>query len=127
MYKAKKQIWRDNTEPPKNYIWERLNDSGSYIGTYEFNGCRWVKIRNSNSSVSPGENPCTCKDKYVTISNSKNVVYATDSNGSQVQIPYLESVSKNTIVQRTSDGRIKSKEAKESGDVLTFNDLVWHE
>lgn len=122
----KKQTWRDNTEPPKNYIWERLNDSGSYIGTFVFNGERWVKIKDSESS-SGGSGSCNCNDKFVAKSNTASIVYGTDKTGSQTTLPYSETITANTVVKRNASGRIKSKDAAELDDVLTLKALVWNE
>lgn len=130
MFKPKKQIWRDNTEPPKNYIWERLNESGSYIGTYEYNGSRWVKIKEVESgsgSDNPSGGTCSCGDKFVVINVNPNVVYANDNKGKQTVLPYSESGGKNSVVIRTDDGRIKSADAKDVNDVVTLKDLMWNE
>lgn len=42
----KKQIWRDSAEPPKNYIWIKIDKAGNELGTYEYNFAtfKWVKI-----------------------------------------------------------------------------------
>lgn len=129
MFKPKKQVWRDNTEPPKNYIWERLNESGTYIGTYEYNGLRWVKIKDAESgSGNPGSGTsCSCDGKFVYINVNPNVVYANDEFGKQTSLPYSETGTKNTVVIRTSDGRIKSADAKDVNDVVTLKDLMWNE
>lgn len=129
MFKPKKQIWRDNTEPPKNYIWERLNESGSYIGTYEFNGDRWVRIRDkkSDGGDSGDGGNCSCGDKFVPLSKNASIVYTNDSSGNTKFVTYSEKASNNTFVVRTKDGRIKSNEAKEKDDVVTFQDICWNE
>mgnify|MGYP004552134463 CR=1 FL=1 len=126
MFKPRKQIWRDNTEPPKNYIWEKLNESGSYVGTFEFNGERWVKIKDS-SSENPGGGSCSCDDKFVYITKEKRIVYANGNDGKQSYIPYDTAPTENSLVMRTGDGRIKSAEAKEEKDVVTLKDICWNE
>lgn len=125
MFKPRKQIWRDNTEPPKNYIWERLNESGSYIGTYEYNGIRWVKIKDKSDTGST--TTCTCDGKFVFVSKAPNVVYGNDKEGRQTIIKYSDSSVNNSIAIRTTDGRLKSRSAKESDDVITLNDFSWNE
>lgn len=125
MFKPKKQVWRDNTEPPKNYIWERLNGSGSYIGTFEYNGERWVKIKDSKPS-GDGEN-CTCGDKFVLITDEAKILYGTDEAGKAKFVLYSENPISSTVVTRTSDGRIKSADAKEKNDVVTYKDICWNE
>ena len=125
MFKPKKQVWRDNTEPPKNYIWERLNGSGSYIGTFEYNGERWVKIKDSKPS-GDGWN-CTCGDKFVLITDEAKILYGTDEAGKAKFVLYSENPISSTVVTRTSDGRIKSADAKEKNDVVTYKDICWNE
>lgn len=125
MFKPKKQVWRDNTEPPKNYIWERLNGSGSYIGTFEYNGERWVKIKDSKSSGDGGN--CTCGDKFVLITDEAKILYGTDEAGKAKFVLYSENPISSTVVTRTSDGRIKSADAKEKNDVVTYKDICWNE
>lgn len=127
MFKPKKQIWKDNTEPPKNYIWMRLNDSGSYLGTYEYNGDRWVLIKSKDTSDSGSTATCNCSEKFVYISKNANVVYANDPSGKQTVIKYSNSSMNNSLAMRTVDGRLKSKPAKESDDVVTLNDVCWNE
>ena len=73
---AKKQIWRDNTEPPKNYIWKKTSDAGVELGTYIYNGKAWVKIANgpgNAGSVSP------------SVINS---IYASDEEGRTTTLKY---------------------------------------
>lgn len=125
MFKPKKQVWRDNTEPPKNYIWERLNGSGSYIGTFEYNGERWVKIKDSKPSGDGGN--CTCNDKFVLITDEAKILYGTDEAGKAKFVLYSENPISSTVVTRTSDGRIKSADAKEENDVVTYKDICWNE
>lgn len=125
MFKPKKQVWRDNTEPPKNYIWERLNESGSYIGTFEYNGERWVKIKDSKPSGDEGT--CTCGDKFVLITDEAKILYGTDEAGNAKFVLYSENPISSTVVTRTSDGRIKSVDAKEENDVVTYKDICWNE
>ena len=120
MFKPKKQVWRDNTEPPKNYIWERLNESGSYIGTFEYNGERWVKIKDSKPSGDGGS--CTCGDKFVLITDEAKILYGTDEAGNAKFVLYSENP-----ISSTSDGRIKSADAKEENDVVTYKDICWNE
>ena len=43
-----KKIWRDNTMPPTNYIWMRVNLRNELIGVYEWLNGHWYKI-NINS------------------------------------------------------------------------------
>lgn len=126
MFKPRKQVWRDNTEPPKNYIWEKLNDSGSYVGTFEYNGDRWVKIKDASSDTPSGES-CSCDDKFVYITKEKQIVYANGKDGKQSYIPYDTAPTGNSLVMRTEDGRIKSTEAKEEKDVVTLKDICWNE
>lgn len=126
MFKPKKQIWRDNTEPPKNYIWERLNESGSYMGTYEYNGERWVMIRDKDKSDS-GSTTCNCDGKFVYISKTPSVVYGNDPSGKQTVIKYSNGSTNNSLAMRTVDGRLKSKPAKESDDVITLKEICWNE
>lgn len=125
MFKPKKQVWRDNTEPPKNYIWERLNESGSYTGTFEYNGERWVKIKDSKPSGDGGN--CTCGDKFVLITDEAKILYGTDEAGNAKFVLYSENPISSTVVTRTSDGRIKSADAKEENDVVTYKDICWNE
>lgn len=129
MMKPKKQIWRDNTEPPKNYIWVRLNESGSYLGTYEHNGYRWVKIRDtkSESGGSSSGTTCDCDGKFVYIKKTPEIVYATDKSGNQAEVKYSSDIVNNALVMRTSDGRLKSNPAKDLNDVVTLKDICWHE
>lgn len=124
MFKPRKQVWRDNTEPPKNYIWEKLNESGSYIGTFEFNGERWVKIKDSNPSGGSG---CSCDGKYVPLTNKPKIVYGTDENGKEKVISYSEDPMAQSIAFRMQDGRLKSSNAKEKDDVVTLTDICWNE
>lgn len=116
MFKPKKQMWRDNTEPPKNYIWERLNESGSYIGTYEYNGSRWVRIRDKDSN--PGSS-----GNFVYVKVEPKIVYANDKDGKQTSLKYSENADPDTLALRTVDGRIKSASARENNDVVTFQDI----
>lgn len=124
MFKPKKQIWRDNTEPPKNYIWERLNESGSYVGTFEYNGEHWVKIKDKTSSEGGS---CSCEDKFVPLVTEKSVVYINDEKGGFKYLSYSEEPKNGSFVVRTSDGRIKSNDAKEQNDVVTLKDICWNE
>jgi len=125
MFKPRKQVWRDNTEPPKNYIWEKLNESGSYVGTFEYNGERWIKIKDGKPS-GDGDN-CSCDSKFVTLSDETKIVYTNDERGNLNFIIYSENPVNTSFVIRTSDGRIKSNDAKEENDVVTLKDILWNE
>ena len=39
-----KKIWRDNTMPPTNYIWMRLDLKRELIGVYEWLNGHWHKL-----------------------------------------------------------------------------------
>lgn len=40
-----KTIWRDNTMPPINYIWMRINSNDELIGVYEWLNGEWHRIK----------------------------------------------------------------------------------
>lgn len=39
-----KKIWRDNTMPPTNYIWMRVNMRDELLGVYEWLNGNWYRI-----------------------------------------------------------------------------------
>lgn len=41
---AKKVLWKDNTMPPTNFLWLKINAIDEIEGLFEWNGKRWVKI-----------------------------------------------------------------------------------
>lgn len=120
MANSKRYVWKDNTEPPKNYIWIRLNDSGSYIGTYEYKHGRWEKIKEMDSGSG-------LEGLYVLLKSDAKIIYANDLLGNQTEIPYSDQVSNATIAQRTADGRLKCAEAVDSDDAVTRADICWNE
>lgn len=87
---------------------------------------RWVKIKDKESgSDNPGSGTtCACDGKFVYINTKPNIVYANDKSGKQTSLPYSEAGTKNTVVIRTNDGRIKSADAKDVNDVVTLKDLM---
>lgn len=112
---VKKQIWRDNTEPPKNYIWKKTNDMGIEIGTYIYNGKAWVKVENGSGNagqVSP------------SVINS---IYASDENGKQTILRYSKEKDNLTLVQRTETGAIRASDPEREDEVVTLNLLTWKE
>ncbi len=42
---AKKTLWKDNTMPPTNFLWLKLDPWGEVIGLFEWNGVEWVKVK----------------------------------------------------------------------------------
>lgn len=112
---TKKQIWRDNTEPPKNYIWKNTSDAGVELGTYIYNGKAWVKIANgqgNSGSVSP------------SVINS---IYASDEEGRTTTLKYSKDAEPLTLVQRTETGAIRAAEPTSENEVVTMNMLIWQQ
>ena len=112
---AKKQIWRDNTEPPKNYIWKKTSDAGVELGTYIYNGKAWVKIANgpgNAGSVSP------------SVINS---IYASDEEGRTTTLKYSKDAEPLTLAQRTETGAIRAAEPTSENEVVTMNMLIWQQ
>ena len=86
MNDVKKPIWRDNTEPPKNYIWMKLSDSGSYLGTFEWNPLveRWVQISMGGGSAVegyPAIGPESSTNDNLFLNKSGHFVAITGAGG----------------------------------------------
>ena len=109
---TKKQIWRDNTEPPKNYIWKKTSDAGVELGTYIYNGKAWVKIANgpgNAGSVSP------------SVINS---IYASNEEGRTTTLKYLKDTKPLTLVHRTETVAIRSAEPTSKNEVVMMNMFI---
>ena len=91
----KKQVWRDNTKPPMNYIWEKLSDSGSYLGTYEYNESvgRWVKVKSQEDGIVH-----TDGDGSLFLANDGTYKSASEAALAGV---YSKSEADSTFVKRT--------------------------
>lgn len=113
---AKKSVWRDNTEPPTNYIWVRLDDMGNVIGVYEHNGSVWTPVV-SATSVAPGSTSGAAESLLVDLENGEEP--------QKVKGSVSASTEEHTIAVRTEDGRLKASEAIESDDVVTLSFLQW--
>lgn len=112
---TKKQIWRDNTEPPKNYIWKKTSDAGVELGTYIYNGKAWVKVANGKGNagaMSP------------SVINS---IYASNDKGETITIKYSQEPDPLTLVQRTNTGTIKATTPTKQNEVVTLEMLTWQE
>lgn len=114
---AKKQLWKDNTMPPTNFIWCKLNDFGQVEGVYEHNGVRWIKIASGSGGTNSG----------VPTTPIPNRIYATDLNGNQITIGYSVDPIPNTVAVRTNYGSIKGAFPKEEDDLMPAKMLMWDE
>lgn len=114
---AKKQFWKDNTTPPTNFIWCKLNDFGQIEGVYEHNGVRWVKIASGNSESGDG----------VPTTSKPNKIYATDLNGNQITIDYNIDIVPNTIAIRTDYGSLRGAYPKKEDDLVPSKMMMWNE
>lgn len=121
---AKKVLWQDNTVPPTNYLWLRMDAKGKIMGLYEHNGLTWVKIAGENKFPSDNPTSGSC-DGCVQTSETPNSVYVTDLSGKQITINYSQAPVPDTIVQRTSTGSIKSAKPQDSDEVVVREMLEW--
>lgn len=48
---AKKTLWIDNTVPPTDFIWLKLDADGKEIGYFEHNGKNWVSSNKYGGST----------------------------------------------------------------------------
>lgn len=118
---AKKLIWKDNTEPPKDRIWIRLDETGNVIGIYEYDGVRWVKIatgsiNNSGSGDSSGGIWTGTAEDMKIIS----------LDGSVITVEGSQSAISNTIAVRTSTGQLKAADPISDDDLVTLKLIMWN-
>lgn len=114
---AKKLIWKDNTEPPKDRIWIRLDETGNIIGIYEYNGNNWVKIATGvNSGTSDGGYwTGTAEDiKLITL------------DGTILNVTGDQAAKPNTIAARTAGGQLKASDPIEDDDLVTLRCMSWN-
>lgn len=114
---AKKLIWKDNTEPPKDRIWIRLDETGNIMGIYEYNGSNWIKI-------ATGVNSGTSDEIYWT-GTAENIQLIT-LDGTIINVTGDQAAKPNTIAARTATGQIKAAAAIEDDDVVTLKYLRWN-
>lgn len=114
---AKKLIWKDNTEPPKDRIWIRLDDIGNVIGIYQYNGDKWIKIAtgSANSDNSGGTWTGTAENmKIVTL------------EGDVIDAKADQSITPNTVAVRTSTGQLKAADPVSEDDLVTLKLMMWN-
>lgn len=114
---AKKQIWKDNTMPPTNFIWCKLNEFGQIEGVYEHNGRYWVKIASGGGGSSEG----------VPTTSLPNKIYATDLSGNQITIDYSVNTAPNTIAVRTNYGSLRGAFPQQEDDLVPSKMMMWNE
>lgn len=113
---AKKLIWKDNTEPPKDRIWIRLDETGNVIGIYEYNGVKWVKIATGSVNNSGGGTWTGTAENMKIITLDGEVLTV---EGSQLAIP-------DTIAVRTSTGQLKAADPISEDDLVTLKLMMWN-
>lgn len=101
---AKKLIWKDNTEPPKDRIWIKLDNTGNVTGIYEFNGNNWIKI-----ATGTAEN--------MTI---------VSLDGSVITVLGDQTVTPNTIAVRTETGQLRAADPIVEEDLVTLKMMMWN-
>ena len=112
---AKKLIWKDNTEPPKDRIWIKLDNTGNVTGIYEFNGNNWIKIATGTATSDGG----------VWTGTAENMTIVS-LDGSVITVLGDQTVTPNTIAVRTETGQLRAADPIVEEDLVTLKMIMWN-
>ena len=112
---AKKLIWKDNTEPPKDRIWIKLDNTGNVTGIYEFNGDSWIKIATGTATSDGGIWTGTAE-------NMKNV----SLDGTVITVFGDQASNPNTVAVRTETGQLIAADPIVEEDLVTLKMIMWN-
>lgn len=116
---AKKLIWKDNTEPPKDRIWIRLDETGNVIGIYEYNGAKWIKI--ATGSINSGD-----ENSGGTWTGTAENMKIVTLDGKVIDVEGSQSANPNTVAVRTSTGQLKAADPISEDDLVTLKLMMWN-
>ena len=95
------KIWRDKIEPPStDYIWYKLNHDDELIGTFKYEGGKWVLVK-----ISPEE-------------SSGEVDFSSIINGAPEQLDTLGEIAESL------NGKVNSTDLATVAFSGDFNDLI---
>lgn len=127
-----KKIWRDNTMPPTNYIWMKLNLNKELIGIYEWYNGKWHPIE-----ISPTDKEYYTKSEtdslleYYSQYTEQEIIRKIASGEYEIDVhitidDHLDANSENPVQNKVIKDALDRKWDKQELISIPSDDYPWN-